>query len=90
MVTRQAHERHDPRVLALKAGLLTIWAGVTFVLPFFARELEFAFAGWHFSYWMGAQGAVLVFIAIAAVYAMVMRRLAPEDSLPPTGAAPDV
>lgn len=89
MATRQAQERHDPRVLALKAGLLTVWACATFLLLFFARELEFAFAGWHFSYWIGAQGAILVFIAIAAVYATVMKRLAPEDSLPPTGIAPD-
>jgi putative solute:sodium symporter small subunit len=89
MATRGALERLDPRVLALKAGLLTVWAGVTFVLPFFARELEFSFAGWHFSYWMGAQGAVLVFIAIAAIYATVMKRLAPEDSLSPAGPAPD-
>lgn len=86
----QALERHDPRVLALKAGLLAVWATVSFVVCFFARDLEFVWWGWHFSYWMGAQGAVLVFIAIAAVYATVMERLAPEDSLPPTGAAPDV
>ncbi len=89
MATRQAPEPHDPRVLALKGGLLTVWASVTFVLPFFARDLQFSVAGWHFSYWMGAQGAVVVFIAINVVYAVVMKRLAPEDSLPPTGAAPD-
>jgi putative solute:sodium symporter small subunit len=89
MVTGWAQERHDPRVLALKAGLLALWASVTFVLPFFARDLGFTFAGWHFSYWMGAQGAVLVFIAITAVDAVVMRHLVPEESLPPGGVAPD-
>lgn len=90
MGSSQAQERRDPRVLALKAGLLTVWATVSFVLCFFARDLEFVIAGWHFSYWMGAQGAVLVFIAIATVDATVMKRLAPEDSLPPPGAEPDV
>jgi putative solute:sodium symporter small subunit len=30
---------------------------------------------------MAAQGSVLGFIAIVVVYATVMRRLAPEDSL---------
>jgi putative solute:sodium symporter small subunit len=90
MATAQAPERHDPRVLALKGGLLTVWAAVSFVVCFFARDLGFVLWGWHFSYWMGAQGAVLMFIAIAAVYATVMKRLAPEDSLPPTGVAPDV
>jgi putative solute:sodium symporter small subunit len=90
MGTPQAQEQHDPRVLALKAGLLAAWATVSFVMCFFARDLQFVWWGWHFSYWMGAQGAVLVFIGIAAVYATVMKRLAPEDSLPPTAVAPDV
>ena len=90
MGTPQARERHDPRVLALKAGLLTVWAVVAFVPCFFARDLDFEFAGWRFGYWMGAQGGVLVFIAIAMLYATVMKRLAPEDSLPPAGAEPDV
>jgi putative solute:sodium symporter small subunit len=89
MTTHPVQERHDPRVLGLKAGLLTVWVGVSFALPFFARELEFSFAGWHFGYWMGAQGAVIVFIAIAAIYAVLMKHLAPEDNLPPTGPTPD-
>ncbi|MDB5946573.1 MAG: putative solute symporter protein [Ramlibacter sp.] len=77
----EALEKHDPRVLALKAGLLVVWAGLSFVCCFFARELSFMVAGWPFGYWMAAQGAVLGFIAIVVVYATVMRRLAPEDSL---------
>ena len=81
MVETQAQEKHDPRVLALKAGLLALWAGISFVCCFFARQLSFMVAGWPFSYWMAAQGAVLGFIAIVVVYATVMRRLAPEDSL---------
>jgi putative solute:sodium symporter small subunit len=77
----QAQEKHDPRVLALKAGLLAVWATVSFVACFFARDLQFMVAGWPFGYWVAAQGAVLVFIAIVAVYAVVMKRLAPEDAL---------
>jgi putative solute:sodium symporter small subunit len=37
--------------------------------------------GWPFGYWVAAQGAVLAFIAIVVVYAICMKRLAPEDSL---------
>jgi putative solute:sodium symporter small subunit len=76
----QAQERHDPRVLALKAGLLAIWALVSFGGCFFARDLQFMVGNWPFGFWLAAQGAVLVFIAIVAVYAWMMKRLAPEDS----------
>lgn len=79
----QALEKHDPRVLALKAGLLAVWAIVSFGCCFFARDLQVMVAGWPFSYWMAAQGAVLVFIAIVVAYATIMRRLAPEDSVEP-------
>jgi putative solute:sodium symporter small subunit len=82
MADPAAQEKHDPRVLALKAGLLAVWAIVTFGFCFFARDLQFMLAGWPFGYWMAAQGAVLLFIVIVAVYAMVMKRLSPEDSLP--------
>ena len=81
----QAPEKHDPRVLALKAGLLLLWAVVAFGFSFFARDLQFIVAGWPFEYWMAAQGAVLIFLGIIVVYASVMKRLAPEDSEPQRG-----
>ena len=82
----EAQERHDPRVLALKAALLAIWAAASFGVCFFARDLQFLVARWPFGYWMAAQGAVLMFIGIVATYAAVMKRLAPEDNLaPPAG-----
>ena len=86
MPETQALEKHDPRVLALKAGLLAVWAAISFGCCFFARDLSFMAGGWPFSYWMAAQGSVLGFIAIVVVYATVMRRLAPDDSLGPPDA----
>ena len=86
----EAQEKHDPRVLALKAGLLAVWATVTFGVCWFARDLQFLIGPWPFGYWMAAQGAVLVFIAIVAFYAAAMNRLAPEDNEPPTGPRTDV
>ena len=86
MADPEAMEKHDPRVLALKAGLLAVWATISFVCCYFARELSFMAFGWPFSYWMAAQGAVLGFIAIVVVYATVMRRLEPGDSLEPPDA----
>ncbi len=76
-----ALEKHDPRVLALKGGLLAIWFAVTFVFCYFARDLQFMIGGWPFDYWMAAQGSVLVFIVILVVYATCMKRLAPQDSV---------
>jgi putative solute:sodium symporter small subunit len=86
----EAQEQHDPRVLALKAGLLALWAAVSFGFTFFARDLQFMVGPWPFDYWMAAQGAVLIFIAIIAVYAAVMKRLAPGDSLPTPRGVTDV
>jgi putative solute:sodium symporter small subunit len=88
MANAQLPERHDARVLWLKAALLAVWAAVSFGFFFFARDLQFVVAGWPFAYWMGAQGAILVFIAIVVVYATVMQRLAPEDSEPDHSASP--
>jgi putative solute:sodium symporter small subunit len=81
----EAQEQHDPRVLSLKAGLLAVWAVASFGFCYFARDLQFKVGPWPFSFWMATHGTVLVFIAIIAVYATVMKRLAPDDSLPPTG-----
>jgi putative solute:sodium symporter small subunit len=85
----EAQERHDPRVLALKGGLLAVWVVVSFVFAYFARDLQFMVNGWPWDYWFAAQGAVLAFIAIVVVYAAWMRRLAPQDSEPTDAGDPD-
>jgi putative solute:sodium symporter small subunit len=85
----EAQEKHDPRVLTLKAVLLAVWAVVSFGFCFFARDLQFRVGSWPFDFWLAAQGAVLVFIAIVVVYATLMKRLAPGDSLPPIGKSTD-
>lgn len=85
----EAQEQHDPRVLALKAVLLAVWAVAGFATCFFARDLQFRIGPWPFDFWMAAQGSVLVFIAIVAFYAAVMKRLAPGDNLPPAGKSTD-
>ena len=63
-----AREEHAPRVLALKAGLLAVWATATFVTCFFARDLQFALGDWPFGYWLAAQGLLLLFIAMPLKY----------------------
>ena len=55
--------------------MLAIWFLTGFVIPFFARDLGFRVAGWSFSYWMAAQGGLLVYLAITVGYARYMNRL---------------
>ena len=69
-------------MLALKGGLLAVWAVVSFGFIFLARDLHFSVGPWPFSYWFAAQGALLAFIAIVVFYAWAMGRLAPEDGPP--------
>ena len=57
------------------ALLLCVWFVVTFGVSFFARSLSFTFFGWPFSFWVGAQGALGVYVAIIGFYAWYMNRL---------------
>ncbi len=54
--------------------LLSLWFVVTFVIGFYAAELEFTLLGWPFAFWMGAQGALLVFLLLVAFYAYYMNK----------------
>lgn len=57
----------------LRIGLLMLWAALSFVVVFFARDLGFVVGGWPVNYWICAQGAVLGFIGIVAFYAWARR-----------------
>jgi putative solute:sodium symporter small subunit len=69
------HRLYWHKNLAVTALLLLIWFVVTFVVSYFARSLNFTFFGWPFSFWMGAQGALLVYCLIIGFYAWYMNRL---------------
>ena len=75
---------HWRRSLGLTAALLALWFTVTFGVAYFARELAFDFFGWPFSFWMGAQGALVAYWLITLVYARVMNRLDPRRVPGPT------
>jgi len=75
-----APDLHDVRHLWLKAALLSVWALVSFVAVYFARELQFGVAGWSFSYWLASQGAVLIFIALVWGYCLAMNRFERQDA----------
>ncbi len=67
--------RYWRRTLLITGGLLFAWFLVTFVVAAFARELSFDFFGWPFAYWMGAQGAPIIYVLIIGAYAWAMNRL---------------
>jgi len=55
---------------------LLVWTTVTFGIAFYARELSsIDFLGWPFPYWVGAQGALIVYVLITVVFAWLMNRL---------------
>jgi putative solute:sodium symporter small subunit len=69
------HQEYWRKNMRVTAILMVIWAFVTFVLGYFARELSFNFFGWPFSFWVGGQGALVVYILIIGFYARYMNRL---------------
>lgn len=74
----EKHREYWRRNLNLTMVLLAIWFVVTFVVGYFARELSFSFFGWPFSFWVGAQGALVVYVVMIFYYAVKMRRLDEE------------
>ena len=84
---RAARARHWRRTRRLTAVLLLAWFVIGFVVTWFARELDFPFFGWPFSFWVAAQGAIVVYLAIIVVYTRRMDRLDAEvEGTPADGA----
>lgn len=73
--------RYWSRTRRITALLMAVWLVVTFVVAYFARELSFAFFGWPFSWWVAAQGALLVYLLIVVFYVYYMNRLDREHGV---------
>jgi putative solute:sodium symporter small subunit len=80
--------RHWRLNLWWSGALLLVWALVAFGVAFFARPLSIDFLGWPFSFWVAAQGALLVFGALVVIYAVVMKRLDATVADPTTDSDP--
>jgi putative solute:sodium symporter small subunit len=73
---RQLRTEHWRKTRNLTAALLLLWAATVFGAVFFARELSgMTLFGWPLSFYLAAQGALLVFLAIIGGYAWRMRML---------------
>ena len=75
-------ERLDARLwqrrTRITAALLGVWLLVTFGVAYFARELSVVVWGWPLSFWVAAQGALLVYMALVVAYAGHMGRIDDE------------
>ena len=76
MQLTEKHRQYWNRNLKITAVLLFIWFLVTFVMGYYAIPLaEINFFGWPLSFYMAAQGSLIIYVAILYYYAKKMRQL---------------
>ncbi len=66
------------RLNRLQISLLALWFLASFGVVFFADRLTWSVSGWPLGFWYTAQGSVLVFVGIVALYAWRSNRQSPE------------
>jgi putative solute:sodium symporter small subunit len=74
----ERHHEYWRKNVRMTLILLGIWAFVTFVIGYYARDLSFSFFGWPFSFYMGAQGSLIIYVLIIWFYASYMGKLDKE------------
>jgi putative solute:sodium symporter small subunit len=72
------HKEYWNKTLTITAVLLFIWFVATFVVGYMARDLSFNFFGWPFSFYMAAQGSLIIYCLIIWFYATYMNKLDKE------------
>ena len=76
MQLSEKHREYWRRNLVLTTVLLLIWFVVTFVMGYFAIPLaKINFFGWPFSFYMAAQGSLIIYVVIISYYARRMGKL---------------
>jgi putative solute:sodium symporter small subunit len=79
MQLTERHKEYWRRNLNLTLVLLAIWFVVTFVMAYFARPLaNITIAGFPLSFYMAAQGSLIIYVLIIGVYARKMGKLDQE------------
>ncbi len=81
MQLTESHRQYWRKNLNITAIMLVIWFVVTFGVGYFARDLSFNFFGWPFSFWGGAQGALITYCLIIWYYAKYMNNLDVEHGV---------
>lgn len=76
MQLTEKYKQYWRRNLRLTSALLAIWFVATFVVGWFARDLQsVTVLGSPLPFYMGAQGALLVYVLLVGYYAYCMDRL---------------
>ncbi len=75
----EKHKEYWQRNLRLTGVLLFIWFVATFVMGYFARDLaSITIFGWPLSFYMAAQGSLIIYVVIIWYYARAMGKLDDE------------
>ncbi|MDD3528319.1 MAG: DUF4212 domain-containing protein [Gallionellaceae bacterium] len=79
MQLTERHRKYWRANLRLTGTLLAIWFAVTFGVVWFARELaDIKFLNFPLPFWVGAQGALIVYVLLVRHYARRMNELDEE------------
>jgi len=73
------HRQYWSKNLSMTGVLLAIWFVATFVVSWYARELNaYTIAGFPFAFYMAAQGALIIYVVVIWFYAHRMNQLDKE------------
>jgi putative solute:sodium symporter small subunit len=76
MQLSERHQEYWRKNLRITAVLLAIWFVVTFVVIYFAPQLnEIVIMGFPFAFYMAAQGSLIIYVLIIWFYARRMNQL---------------
>jgi putative solute:sodium symporter small subunit len=76
MELSEKHREYWRKNVTVTLILLAIWAFVTYVVGYYARDVfAFNFFGWPFAFWVGGQGALIIYVLIIWFYAGYMNKL---------------
>lgn len=79
MQLTEKHREYWRKNLRLTGILLAIWFIATYVVSYFARELnEIVIYGFPLGFYMGAQGALIIYVVIIWFYAHSMNKMDKE------------
>jgi putative solute:sodium symporter small subunit len=79
MQLTERHKEYWRRNMKMTAILLVIWFVVTYVVGWYARELnELVIFGFPFGFYMGAQGSLIIYVIMIFYYAIRMNKLDKE------------